>query len=576
MTAMFTSVVGVVGALGDAAVAHAHEAGGTKEAAKEDLKRRGGLGNLADAKEFEKMSRERSKAAGVEDRIARDRRRGRIVGSVLGGALLGAYANSADAPQGEGVTAQGGAGGEGTAASGSSYLPDNYDEMEAARIKANVDPSETLMDPNFKYEPEGTVAVGGDQEVAATETAGGTPESPQGELLTETVDERGEGTDRLFRDLQENIRNNEQLSENPPATIQHILNSHENVLSRELGAEAYASSADDNGLLTHMGDRVIIDDDHNVWIQQGDNDPQLWLESTDGGNGYERHDITPATTDGSATAPETNVRQIDVAREEGTVAGEGSGERTDGDATSAEPGAGAGAGDRAGADAIATGPEAGAGAGDRAGADATSAEPGAGAGAGDRAGADALAGDHEAGAISGRPLGTPLEDRLHGSAGEGAGDISGAGGPIGSALEDRGLNARDGLGADAPGVGAGAGGLEGLTPASLEWVPGTDLPNEQSFFRFAELAENGKPILYANGLTPDEFADFAYQKGIDLRDTIVRFDEPVAKWNGIQHQITQVEFDSRGNLVAPPERLLDPSGNVQEYLDTRFLNERIA
>jgi len=86
-----TSVAAVAGYAGEYAVRGAHKALGTERKAQETLKNRDLMGDLTDVKNLKNISKSRKKALNVEDRVARQSRWGRIVGSVLGGTALGHY-----------------------------------------------------------------------------------------------------------------------------------------------------------------------------------------------------------------------------------------------------------------------------------------------------------------------------------------------------------------------------------------------------------------------------------------------------------------------------------------------------
>ncbi len=113
-------------------------------------------------------------------------------------------------------------------------------------------------------------------EQAAT-SAAPTPAAPEGVTSNVSIENAsGEGTDQLFRELKAVAGKPGFGGGTHSAALNHLLGTNSNALSREMG-EAYGT----RGMVTHVGDKFIIDSKQNVYFQAAGGEPQLFLENND-------------------------------------------------------------------------------------------------------------------------------------------------------------------------------------------------------------------------------------------------------------------------------------------------------
>lgn len=255
VVAGLTSLAGIAGAAGETLVRGAHKVAGTEKRAQKNL-----VKNIDDdmgsSFSLKRAIDEREKNITVEERVARQSLWGRIAGSIFGGAVLGntlGNATSAEAAP-DSIDSNG--------TEPAADAPDNSASTAEAGANANSASSDSIETP-----PTAT---------APTEVS-----------FSALVDRPGEGTDSLFLDLKNQIEAANVPEGEQSPVLKHILESHQNELSRGMGEVQYGMQ----GMLTQPGDSLFMDANQNVWLQPEGGQPQLYLENTNGGQSFAIHEI---------------------------------------------------------------------------------------------------------------------------------------------------------------------------------------------------------------------------------------------------------------------------------------------
>jgi len=172
--------------------------------------------------------------------------------------------------------------------------------------------NETFVEQADQQDPvhESETAASDDSEV---ETDSGAEELPAEEALVPSeimargvIDSPGEGTDSAFFELRAQVQETmtpEQIEQASPA-LRHFMESHPNVISREMGSEVFG----EKGMLVHSGDQFYFDESGNLWYDPAEGDPQPYITNdASSTNGYQIHELEPQSPESMANeAAETD------------------------------------------------------------------------------------------------------------------------------------------------------------------------------------------------------------------------------------------------------------------------------
>jgi hypothetical protein len=359
------------------------------------------------------------------------------------------------------------------------------------------------------------------------------PASPGRLLIGSKIDLPGEGTDRLFVDLRDEVQANmtpEQLESASPA-LRHFMSSHPNLISHEVGDAAYGEI----GMMTHYGDQFYVDENQNIVYQPYGGQPQMFIEN-DGQGGYIRHDLHSPHASVQPQEPEqAGARQQHVPER----IPEDSSVDTSAPVTPEAP------------------------------PDATPEVP-----TEEPVVHRPVVNGQDPNASTRGPLGRALEDRANvdpavGNDGASPGAEPNANpprnAPLGRSLEERSRALED---ESAPAA------------QPLSWMRGQDLPEGKSVFTVGEnsrlASAGGAKIFYANAENPRAGLDLAYNHGLENRGKLVLFDNTEYDLRGATPRVGGLIVGEDGNIEVMRDQVLDRNGDPVRRIDTNFLDQRIA
>jgi hypothetical protein len=393
-------------------------------------------------------------------------------------------------------------------------IPEGNRDGLAASAKAPAAGADT---PNARDIPEGNRTGLTEARIA--------PEAPKNAFAAEAINERGEGTDSVFKDLKETIKGKLPAGQQPSAALKHFLESNPNEISRAVGTEAYGA----DGMRTHLGDTFFFDKDQNLWFKPEGGEPQPFImNDVTAENGFKVHELDAEPNRTVASPTEAPPQEAPTA----------SGEAARPEVSRPEP--------------------------------VHTATPHVE----NTTSAPVSAPDTHAGEHGPTPVHTePNSPALVGSDSD---FIS---------LDDGDRPATTGAPVAATEAPAPvSGGDSDFIPSSeinpearifdAAWVPGDALPTEPAVFSF--VGPDGTKALFAN-VSQDALPRFAEERGIDLRGRTVMFDNTQYDgWGNANRQVGSATYDSYGKLVRTVAQVRDANGVPVENISTTFLKERIA